>query len=140
MASPILDSDDLSTIELQKGVSSFSRTLPEYVSERTKHRTSRSSSFHVHADRPLSRTWRHYRIAAKPRSIRCAYAPGGVKGRHEPIDDPTPTAAGVGAIPEVRPYVVDRPVFPIEALPAGVNAAVPEETVKRALVFATGEL
>ena len=36
--------------------------------------------------------------------------------------------------------MVDGSVFPIEALPAGVDAAVPEETVKCALVFATGEL
>lgn len=65
---------------------------------------------------------------------------GEVKGRDEPIDDPTTTAAGIRAITEVGPYVVDGSVFPIEALPAGVNAPVPEETVERALVFATGEL
>ena len=94
----------------------------------------------MHVDRPLSRTWRHYIIAANSGSIQYEYAHGGIKGGYEPIDDPTPTAAGIRAIPEVRPYVVDGPVFPIEALPAGVNAAVPEETVKRALVFATGEL
>lgn len=65
---------------------------------------------------------------------------GEVKGRDEPIDDPTTTAAGIRAITEVRPYVVDGSVLPIEALPAGVNAPVPEETVERALVFATCEL
>jgi len=79
MASPVLDSDDLSTIELQKGVI-IQQTVPEYVSERTKHRTSRSSSFHVHVDRPLSRTWRHYIIAANSGSIQCAYDHGGDRG------------------------------------------------------------
>ena len=61
-------------------------------------------------------------------------------GRHEPIDDPTATAAGIRTIAEVRPYVVDGSIFPIEGLPAGVDAAVPEETVERARVLATREL
>ena len=60
--------------------------------------------------------------------------------RHEPIDDPTATAAGIRTIPEVRPYVVDGSIFPIEGLPAGVDAAVPEETVERARVLATRKL
>jgi len=64
----------------------------------------------------------------------------GVKGKHEPIEDPTATTASIRAIPEVRPYMVDSPVFPIEALPTGVSAAVPEETVEGTLVFATREL
>ena len=61
-------------------------------------------------------------------------------GWDEPIDNPTATTAGIRAIPEVRPYVVNGPVLSIEALPAGANAAVPEETVERALVLAAREL
>jgi len=56
------------------------------------------------------------------------------------IDDPTSTTAGVRPISEVRPDVVNGTVFPIEALPAGANTAVPEETVECALVFAAREL
>ena len=95
---------------------------------------SRSSSFHVHVGRPLSRTWR-YCIPLRRDQPHRRFG-----DRNEPIDDPTSTAAGIRAVPEVGPDVVDGPVLSVEVLPAGVDTSVPEETVERALVFAAREL
>ena len=141
MASPVLDSDELSTIELKgKGCHHSAEPSPSNVNGRTKHHTSRSSSFHVRVGLPLSRTWRRYIHIVPARSVSASHAAGGIGRRDEPIDDPTATAAGIWPIPEVGPYVVDGPVLPSETLPTGTRATVPEEAVERALVFAAREL
>jgi hypothetical protein len=95
---------------------------------------SRSSSFHVRVGPPLSRTWR-YCIPFRRDQPRRRFG-----DRNEPIDDPTSTATGIWAVPEMGPDVVDGTVLSIEALPAGIDTSVPEETVERALVFAAREL
>jgi len=141
MASPVLDSDELSTVELkEKGCYHSVKPSSSNVNGRTKHHTSRSSSFHVRVGRPLSRTRRRYIHIVPARSVSACHAAGGIGRRDAPIDDPTATAAGIRPIPDVRPYVVDGPVPPAEALPAGARAAVPEEAVERALVLVPREL